>query len=325
MKKIHTKATAILFAALLPGAASAAISKADMEKYFDLGYLAKKAPVKDDKTSPMYQYAYASRVDFAKLEHERPLTQDFLRKLTPDDLLALDQEAADQLYARLSAGPIPDGVYDGKAKIMDGSAFKTIVKLFTHEEERKGILGRLMSWWTADSVAGLLDNLANTMWSGKHFFKNEKVLRNVIPENDRAGKMLGVLVKGFDYKTLTAKDVTIKGQTIKAWEIFPAKLYCGQSLMDSRRESVLIDYAYSDTVAGYQEPIDFLASRQGLYVRDEIRMVRPGLYLGKAYLNRMFFLTFVLHNPEVDKQNAGRSDWASMQECWTGTQKQGYL
>ena len=305
MKKLNTMIP--LIAVLLPGLASAAISEQDMKKYFDLGYKTKKA-VKDDLVSPMYQYAYATRVDFAKLEHDKPLSQDFLRKLTPQDLTSLDQEAADQLYARLSPGPIPEGVYDGYAKIMDGSAVKNVSKVLSVVD-----------------VAGMLENLANTLWNGKHFYKDQKVLRNVLPENDNAGRVLNMLVKGFDYKTLKAQPVKIRGATVQAWELFPAKLYCGSSLMDSRREAVIIDYAYSDTVPGYQDSIDFLASRHGVYVRDEIRMVRPGLYLGKAYLNRMFFLTFVLHNPDVDKANAGRRDWAAMQECWTGTQKQGYL
>lgn len=322
MKKI------ILLATILIGLEShSAISPADKARFFDLSYQNMAAP-SSAQVSPMYQHPYANLIDFAKLEAEKPLTKNFLKGLTVEDLMSMDQEMSDQLYARLTAGPIPDGVYDGTAKILDGSPFKSIVKFFTREDERGtivNVMNRLgITAFDSDSVAKMLSNLANTMWKGKHFYKNEKVLRNVIPENERAGKALGLLVKGFDYKTLRAQPVQIQNATVQAWELFPAKLYCGQSLTDSRRESVIIDYAYSDKLPGYQDKIDFLASRHGLYVRDEVRMVRPGLYLGKAYLGRVFFLNFVLYNKAEDEKNRN-SDWAGLQECWTGTQKRSAL
>ena len=68
--------------------------------------------------------------------------------------------------------------------------------------------------------------------------------------------------------------------TTDVWLLFPAKLYCGQSLLDGRRESVIIDYAYNDDLPGYQENPDALAGRNGLRIRDEIRMIRPGLLPG---------------------------------------------
>ena len=68
--------------------------------------------------------------------------------------------------------------------------------------------------------------------------------------------------------------------TTDVWLLFPAKLYCGQSLLDGRRESVIIDYAYNDDLPGYQEHPDALVGRNGLRIRDEIRMIRPGLLSG---------------------------------------------
>lgn len=315
----------LMSATLLGSAASAAITSADIAKYFDTTYKTKPAPGPNVQVSQMYQYPYAGLIDFAKLENDRPLSRAFLKQLTMEDLVNMDQEMSDQLYSRLSAGPIPNGIYDGKAKILEGGPVKMIVKLFTREEE-PGTLGNLMNrlgikWFTSDSITNMLGNLSNTLWKGKHFYKSERLLRNVIPENKVMGDTLGLLVKGFDYRSLKAPQPTvIQGKTVSAWELFPAKLYCGQSLTDSRRESVIIDYAYSDRLPGYQESIDFLASRQGLYVRDEIRMVRPGLYLGKAYLNRMMFLNFVLWNQEEDQKYQGSTAWPT-EECWVGTQK----
>ena len=56
-----------------------------------------------------------SFIDFAELEHRFPLTPADRMKITPDNLKALTQEQLDQIYARLPAGPIPDGVYLGGA------------------------------------------------------------------------------------------------------------------------------------------------------------------------------------------------------------------
>ncbi|HTN50342.1 MAG TPA: hypothetical protein VMK32_13015, partial [Burkholderiaceae bacterium] len=58
-----------------------------------------------------YQAGYASKADFARVEHEFPLARVDLAKLTPAMLKEYDQEQIDQIYARLTAGPIPDGPY----------------------------------------------------------------------------------------------------------------------------------------------------------------------------------------------------------------------
>ena len=51
---------------------------------------------------------------------------------------------------------------------------------------------------------------------------------------------------------------------------------------------------------------DFLAGRDGLAVRDEIRMVRPGFYLGRAYLGKVFLLNFTLYNKAIaERDGAG--------------------
>jgi hypothetical protein len=108
-----------------------------------------------------------------------------------------------------------------------------------------------------------------------------------------------------------------------AWLLFPAKLYCGQSLLDGRRESIIIDYAFSDGLPGYRERPDFLAGRRGLQIRDEIRMVRPGFYLGRAHANRAFLLNFTLYNQEVAERD-GKAFLESgrvAEDCWSGTQR----
>lgn len=120
-----------------------------------------------------------------------------------------------------------------------------------------------------------LEIAGKTLWKGKVFYRDEKVLRNRIEDLAVLRPLLG----GGDIPKI---DVDGKD----AWLLFPAKLYCGESLLDSRREAIIIDYAFTDEIPGYRDKPDFLAGRNGLKVRDEIRMVRPGLYLGRAYMDR---------------------------------------
>ena len=134
-----------------------------------------------------------------------------------------------------------------------------------------------------------LETVGEHLWRGKVFFRDERVLRNRI--DDIGLLKTAGLVQGEPKKMKVGDQET--------WLLFPAKLYCGQSLMDSRRESVIIDYFFTDEIAGYQEMPDFVAGRRGLKVRDEIRMVRPGFYLGRAYLDRAFGLNFTLYNKAV--------------------------
>jgi hypothetical protein len=286
--------------AVAANAAPKALSDEDQNKYFDLGY---------KKNS-----SYAAKVDFAQLEYKKPLDKEFLKRITVENILAMDNEMADQLYARLTAGPIPDGVFDGYAGVLAESPIKSILHVLTGEESK-----RLFTPISPNHVTAMMDTLANTLWKGKQFFKSERALRNIIPKNDRAGLLLKTLVKGFDPNRLPVSTVNIHGGTVETWKLFPAKLYCGQSLLDSRRESVIIDYAYGDRISGYDSSIDFLATRHGIWIRDEIRMVRPGLYIGKAYMNKSFLLTFVLHNKAVESHYPN-ADWTKLEECWTGTQ-----
>src|SRR5678815_2936963 len=60
-----------------------------------------------------YRDSYVSKVDFSEVERLHPLTAEDRAKLTPQNIKKFDQEQLDQIYGRLSSGPIPDGAYDG--------------------------------------------------------------------------------------------------------------------------------------------------------------------------------------------------------------------
>jgi hypothetical protein len=257
----------------------------------------------DVKFVPPVGEEYGAKVDFAQLEYKYPLSATDLNKITPENLAKLDQEQIDQIYARLTAGPIPDGAFDGKVLFPRGSSGK-----FRVAEIAGGFAGMALQ------LKGLkLETLGEVLWKGKMFFPQERVLRNRIEDLDALKKM--GLVEG------EPKKVSVRGK--ETWLLFPAKLYCGQSLLDARRESIIIDYFFTDEIPGYQEKPDYLAGRRGLQIRDEIRMVRPGFYLGRAYADRVFLLTFTLYNKEIAERDGPAFLKAGQvkEDCWMGTQQ----
>ena len=247
---------------------------------------------------------YQDKPDFASVEYNYPLMPVDLQKITPKNLAALTQEQIEQIYARLTAGPIPDGPFDGKVLLPKGGSGK-----FRASEILGGLKGMVVNL-----EGKKLEVLAQTLWKGKVFYRDQRVLRNRIEDL----KILKSVISG---ELDTIPKISVNGRD--AWLLFPAKLYCGQSLLDGRRESIIIDYAFSDEIEGYRELPDFLAGRRGFKVRDEIRMIRPGFYLGRAYLDRAFVLNFTLYSEEI----AGRDGQAFLktgqrsEDCWTGTQQ----
>jgi hypothetical protein len=248
---------------------------------------------------------HSDKVDFARLEHKLPLEPADLMKITPDNLKGATQEQVDQIYARLTAGPIPDGVYDGQMFFPKGSS----------ERARLAeIVGGGIKGFVVDRKAATLEHIGEFIWKGKVFYRNEGVLRNRIEDLFLLKPIVGPDVEKIQKLDVDGKD---------AWLLFPAKLYCGQSLLDGRRESVIIDYAFTDDLPGYREMPDVLAGREGLEIRDEIRMVRPGFYLGRAYMKKVFALNFSLYNKAVaDKESPAFAGSGSVKEdCWVGNQR----
>lgn len=250
-----------------------------------------------------YDKGYQSKMDLAQVDYKYPIPPAELARITPDYLATLDQEQLDQLYGRLAAGPIPDGAFDGRILLPRGESGK-----FRLTELVGGFTGTLLH------LKGLvIEDVGEALWRGKVFFRDERVLRNRIDDLSVLKKV--GLVEG------EPKKMTYAGK--ETWQLFPAKLYCGQSLLDARRESIIIDYFFTDEIPGYQESPDYLAGRRGLKVRDEIRMIRPGLYLGRAYLDKAFALNFTLYDKATDDK--AREEFTKtgevQQDCWPGTQR----
>jgi len=253
--------------------------------------------------APVSGEGYAQKPDFAMVEQDFPLTTDELQKLTPDNIKNFTQEQIDQIYARLTAGPIPDGPFDGDLVFPKGAS---------GDRRLSEIVGGLPGLATEIKLHRV-EELGRTLWKGKVFYRNDRVLRNRIED-------LALLKPIIDGDLSTIQKITVDGKD--QWLLFPAKLFCGQSLLDSRRESVIIDYFFTDEIPGYRQKPDFLAGRNGLAVRDEIRMVRPGFYLGRAYTNKVFLLNFTLYNKAIAERDgpAFARDRKVAEDCWPGTQ-----
>ncbi len=254
------------------------------------------------------------RVDLASVEHQYPLSRSELMTLTPKNLKSFNQEQIDQIYGRLTAGPIPDGPYYGKLFFRKGDSGENRIA-----EIVGGFKGRVV-----DLKLKKISLIGHTLWKGKYFYRDEGVLRNFIEDLVAVKPLLGENIDDIQKITIDRKSFLRKIlPEDNVYLLFPAKLYCGQSLLDSRRESIIIDYAFNDEVKGYRAEPDALAGRNGLRIRDEIRMVRPGLYLGRAYMNRIFLLNFVLYNEDVQAESADAfaNGTDTAEDCWIGEQQ----
>ena len=273
--------------------------------------------------------------DMAKVEQEVPLTRAQLASLYPENIRALRQEEVDQLYGRLSAGSIPDGAYQGDLVFPRGDGSSERQEVVSRlrrmlpfvdadppprlEEALGGVMGRL----AGDNIK-MVEAIGRSVWKGKYFYRDAMILRN-FTENFLPVERI---IRVDDRKSVEQTKVPRVGwlryfspmTTVNL--LFPAKLHCGQSLLDGRRESIIIDYAFNDEVKGYQRNPDALVGRNGLRVREEIRMVRPGFYLGRAYVNRILVVNFTLYNPQVAE--SGRDSFAKgepiPEDCWIGEQ-----
>lgn len=253
---------------------------------------------------------HSPRIDFAELDYQHPLTLAQRVQLTPTFIQNLPQEHLDQLYARLTAGPIPNGSFEGTAFLPPH-----------HREQMTRIwqiLGLIASSHTKDYYQLIHDRWIE-LWQGKVFDRRRKILHNRVNLElvHNMAPLLGQQLAQALHNL--PKDALL----------FPAKMYCGQSKLDSRRESIILDYAYNDDLPQYREEIDGLVGRKGLHIRDEIRMIHPGLYLGRVYLGKFFLINFILMNEDLtqawDRQGTKREMFPTthstfQEDCWAGTQ-----
>lgn len=294
----------------------------------EIQYAPMKPPsVGDDPES--YKY----RPDFALVEANLKLNPKDLIQLTPKDLKALSQEQLDQLYARLPSGPIPEGDFLGSIILKNDLILKFENKAvgLVMPKGLTGILPNLLK--TAICTLGgktrsQIECLGEVLWSGKRFYKpnamGEVLLRNAISPQLKNPIVLASAGLSSLSKPLKAAIDEPFGNDSRGFPdstarqthlmLFPAHVYCGLSLFDMRKESIIIDYANGDDFSPYIPEVDGLVGRQGSWIRDEIRMIRPGLYLGRAYVERIFLLNFVLEQAP----GAIPVTRTASNQCWNG-------
>lgn len=241
------------------------------------------------------QTVFVAGMSADDVERLHPLTAAARQELTPENVETLAQWQLDQLYARLTAGPIPDGAWQGRFFFAEGGGPRKLSAAL-------GGLGERL----ADVKLRQVDRLGEALWKGKVFFRSEGVLRNMI-DHDRT------LARLFDVPHERLRTETIGGRRVAL--LFPAHLSCAESLYDRRRPSVIIDYADTDQIEGYLPEIDALAGRDGLAIRDEIRRVRPGFYLGRAYAGDRMLLSFTLWNEAEAKAAENGAAVGAEDEC----------
>lgn len=270
-------------------------------------------PIKDPDVAAIYfspaEANPSLRMDFAELEYQHPLTLTQRLSLTPEILENLSQEHLDQLYARLTAGSLPDGEFHGDAFLPQHHR--------EHLTRVWQVLGLVVPSHTKN-IFRRLEGRWMELWQGKVFDRQKKFLQNRV-DLKLAHDIAPLLSEQFNHALRTLpKDALL----------FPAKMYCGQSKLDSRRESIILDYAYNDDLQQYyRKGIDELVSRKGLDIRDEMRMIHPGFYLGRVYLGKVFLINFMVMNvkltgeweEQVKEKERGSTTPTSFQEdCWTG-------
>lgn len=188
------------------------------------------------------------------------------------------QKQLDDFYQTLFAGPMPDGVFDGKVQLSS-----------TKKLENFEIISELL-----DFIPGFKREVAEFVmerfWKGKMFYRTDS------DNADLYNRILESSIPATYRDDLGEADFEHGWLKKRGYELFPAHVYFGESLFDSSKQSIIIDYAHNQDIEGYRPKIDWLVNEDGLEIRDEIRRVNYNLYLGRAYAKGQFLLNFVLEN-----------------------------
>jgi hypothetical protein len=266
-----------------------------------LGLLAALAIASACRTAaPAIRFAPVG-TDVTRLRSEFPLSDAERLALTPDNLRSLTQDQVDQIYARLSAGAIPDGPFRGALffpRDRDGNA-----RIRDLADPALPLLANIATL-RAEALGGML-------WRGKVFFRSQALVRNRIEDL--------VILRPIIKNDETIPKLTFDGQT--TWLLFPARLSCGESRYDKTRRSIIIDYAETAKLEGYREVPDRLAGPEALNIFDEVRVIRRGFYLGRSYFGPRFALNFTLLDPTIP---AGTPPLTDVQQDCDGAAARGH-
>lgn len=239
---------------------------------------------------------YRLKASYADIEMLAPLSAFSMREIEPKDIRNLTMEEFNQLYARMGAGPMPYGDYSGyimQKPPVYSAIKKRLLKQFMLADEFAKI-AKLVCGREGD------DCLLEFIWKGKRFgAKNssDQIMAQTLVNTVSAGFKFPVFADIFKTKTVDKALNFAEGLIDKAsLTFFPMNTYCGISQVDTRRESIITDASFGDDfgLPYYIGLRDEVVTRKGLNITEEYRMLRPGLYLGKVFTNKLFLFNVVL-------------------------------
>ena len=210
--------------------------------------------------------------------------------LQPQHMATLTQEEVDQIYGRLTAGPIPDGAFDGDLVFPRGADGDTRLAR-DHSRPVEGAVLPTSRCARRSSSAGR-SGRARSSTEQTRLLRNRiddlSVLEPILgdnPSRDRENQRGGP-----GCVSAVPRQALLRPEPAR----WPAGV--GHHRLLVHRRTAGLSRANRTRWRG----------RDGLRIRDEIRMVRPGFYLGRAYLNRIFGLNFTLYNAQQADAGAGR-------------------
>lgn len=253
-----------------------------------------KAKIIFAKNADTAETSHFQHIDFAQLEKEAPLSQANLAGIKADDLRSLDMEHFNQIYARLNAGPMPLGDYSGYI-LQKSPIFNEIKKRILKQAKYFSEFLTLVSKGCGRESE---DCLFEFIWKGKRFLpKNEmdqiqaRTTVNVV--SSAFSKFTPSIIKNLVPNSIGKAAVGLADDF--SFTGLPMNVYCGISQVDTRKESIIADGSFGDDfTADYSEIRDQIVTRKGLNISEEYRLVRPGLYIGKAYSNKLFLFNIAL-------------------------------
>ena len=213
-----------------------------------------------------------------------PLTPAELQKLTPGNIWQLHPGAARPDLRAPHRGADPRRRVRRRSRLPEGAS---------GDRRLAEIVGGLPGL-AVELKLHRVEDLGRTLWKGKVFYRDERVLRNRIED-------LALLKPIVDGDTATIQKISVDGKD--EWLLFPAKLYCGQSLLDCRRESIIIDYFFTDEIPGYRAKPDFLAGRDGLRCATRSAWCGPASTSAAPTPARVFLLNFTLYNKAIAERD----------------------
>ena len=111
---------------------------------------------------------------FRQLEYRgAALTRGSGKDHAEEHRAARRRNKSNQIYARLSAGPIPDGPFEGDLFFPTGSSGKLRLS---------EIAGGGLKAFAVKLAGKKLDFIGETLWKGKVFYRDQRVLRNRIED-----------------------------------------------------------------------------------------------------------------------------------------------